>query len=145
MAAGLVWSWGYETLVYNAARSLDGKRETIQARITDYSQYWRYGHRADARISVDGRSISTRIYYYGETELKPGDEIEAECELSLTDTIGEDATYSIISQGYLLYGFAKGNITVPVTATVPFICRKRSPRQWWRRSASCSTVTLARF
>lgn len=107
MAIGLLWSFGYDILYHRPAEKLDGTESVVTAKITDYPLEWKYGYKVEADVIIDDRAIGSIIYCYGEADkLIPGDIVELMAEFSLTDSIGEDESLSIISKGYMLYAFA---------------------------------------
>ncbi len=102
-AIGLTWFSGYNALFRLPAEQYDGKTMRISAEITDYSDVYEYGTRAQANVVIDGKSYKSLLYFYASSlELTPGDTISANAELTLADTLYGEHTLYYAANGYTL-------------------------------------------
>lgn len=91
---GLLYNWGYDTLLLSAAKDYDGAALPVEVQATDYSFETGYGAGVDGKVSVNGKVFRTRLYFQGEQSVKPGDRIRINAKLRYTPTGGlQTATY----------------------------------------------------
>jgi len=115
IAVGFLWSWTFTSLFVKPHWSYHDEISTVTAVVTDYPVTRQpRGFRIDASIEQDGLpSTGIRIYYYTETELKPGDFIEFTARLRRTDITDEGDNFDMLSsRGLFLSAYVSGNIEV---------------------------------
>jgi len=115
IAVGFLWCWAYTFLFLKPYWDQHDDIVTINSVVTDYPVARQpRGYRVDASIRRDGLpSVGVRIYYYNETELKPGDIIETTAHLRRTDiTNGDDRFDALSSRGIFLSAHVSGSIKV---------------------------------
>lgn len=106
MAAGFVWNFGYDTLVFSRAQELDGVQAAVTATVSDFPVEQSYGSYVDIRVQTDGPfSLKARAYIYDDSAdgLRPGDKIRFTALFSTADKVGENEITSYTSKGYLLF------------------------------------------
>ena len=114
-AAGIFWSLTYSAVFIAPSIQLHGETASVTAVVTDYpSARAARGYRADATIRRDsGPDIGVRIYYYTETELKPGDLIEFTARFRRTEGTESDERIDALSaRGAFLAAYVSGEIEV---------------------------------
>ena len=97
LAAGFLWTAGYDLIFYAPARWLAGTEGTFTATVTDYPAPTRYGSSVQADLHT-GRGPDVGIILYASQEeygaLRPGDRITFPAQLRLADTsYGEETDY----------------------------------------------------
>jgi len=115
MAVGFLWSWTYTSVFIKPYWEQHDDIVTITSVVIDYPVLRQsHGYRVDASIQQDGYpSIGVRIYYYNESDLKPGDIIETTAHLRRTDITDDgDRFDALSSRGIFLSAFVSGNIEV---------------------------------
>ena len=115
-AVGLIWTWGYQTLLTGPAESMTGRTVEITAAATDYSAPTAYGIRVPAVISDEGRSVRVMAWLYTKRELKPGDTFMATAELRAPE--GENGNY-YRAEGIHLLAYCKGTPEILPSEGVP--------------------------
>ena len=106
LAAGFIWSFGYDTLFFSHARDLDGVEAEITATVTDFPVARTYGAYVDIKIDADsGPALKARAYVFdGSADaLRPGDRVRMTASLSTADRVGEREITSYTSKGYFLF------------------------------------------
>ena len=115
LAIGLIWSWTYTSVFVKPYWYNHEEIKTLQAVITDYPVAREpRGYRIDASTREDGlSSIGIRIYYYDESDLKPGDVIEMTARLRRTDITEDGDNYDALSsRGLFLSAYVSGKIEI---------------------------------
>lgn len=105
--AGMGWCMGYDALYPAVARDMHEQVQTVDIRISDYSEATAYGIVADGTIRVEGKAIRLRVYLNGDTALKPGDRLRG--EFRFQKTIGEVGVY-LPGKGVFLLAYQKGPV-----------------------------------
>ena len=115
LAVGFIWSWTYTSVFIKPYWNLHDDIVTVRSVVTDYpTSRQPRGYRVDTSMRhEDLPSIGLRLYYYNETELKPGDIIEFTARMRRTD-ISEDGDRfdALISRGLFLSAYISGDIEV---------------------------------
>ena len=114
IAAGLMWSRVFISVFVKPAGQYHEKTTQVVAVVTGYPSARTRGYRVKCKIrSGSGRSISTWLYYYRETDLQPGDMIEVTARFSRTDGMEDSERIDTFnSQGAFLIGYVSGNIKI---------------------------------
>ncbi|MBR6376143.1 MAG: DNA internalization-related competence protein ComEC/Rec2 [Oscillospiraceae bacterium] len=109
LALGLLWCWGYATLVRRPARELSGKYEGISAEILSDPEVLPYGQRAEARVELPEGSFRARLTLYGQSpELEPGDWIRGVFTLHRADRYSDGSRrLDLNAKGIQLVGSVK--------------------------------------
>lgn len=106
LAAGLMWNYGYDTLILASARALDGTEATVNATVEDFPVERDYGAYVDVRVDAGGHvPLKGRAYIYdGSAEgLRPGDRLRFTASFSTADKVGETEITSYTSKGFFLF------------------------------------------
>ena len=74
--AGFLWFWGFDHFYIQPLRQYDNQRVTADVVLTDYPVETAYGMSAPGKVSVDGKSYRTRVYFNERRALDPGDRLE---------------------------------------------------------------------
>ena len=113
-AAGLIWSWTYTAVFVKPSWSLHGETVAVTATVSGYPSAAARGYRVDCVIRQPGASATgARLYYYNETVLSPGDEIEFTARFSGTDGAGGyERVDALSSRGAFLTAYVSGRIDV---------------------------------
>lgn len=122
LAAGFLWTAGYDLIFYAPARWLAGTEGTFTATVTDYPAPTRYGSSVQADLHT-GRGPDVGIILYASQEeygaLRPGDRITFPAQLRLADTsYGEETDY-YRSRGIFLIANAQGGPQVERPDRIP--------------------------
>lgn len=127
LAAGLLFSWGYEMLRLEPLRSLCGENVSVTAEISGYPEKTKFGCRTEARIG-GGRAL---VYLDKEAmELQPGDRISLRAELAdVSGGSGDDDSLYYQSKNISLLAFQNEKYQVEKADRIPFRCW---PAAWAR-------------
>jgi competence protein ComEC len=114
LAIGFSWSFFYTALFVEPSRQLHEQTETVSAIITDFPIERTRGFRVDVRISQNNApSVSARLYYFQEIDLKPGDAVEFTAGFRRADETDEgDRLDFLSSRGIFLSAYVTGNINL---------------------------------
>ena len=115
IAAGFLWSWTFTTVFVEPYLVLHEESKTVIATVTDYPVAREpRGYRVDVSFKLDGHpATGVRLYYYNETELKPGDIINVQARFRRTDITDEgDRFDALSSRGVFLSASVSGTIEV---------------------------------
>ena len=109
LALGLLWCWGYSSLVQRPAREIEGKYEGISAEILSYPEALSYGQRAEARVVLPEGSFRARLTLYGQSPaLEPGDWIRGVFTLHRADRSSDGSQrLDLNAKGIRLVGSVK--------------------------------------
>lgn len=118
-SAGLVWTWGYNAIYLQAARTYDGTTVTGRVTIADYSYETTYAIAADADMELGGKTFRVRVYLNETEALTPGDSVTGDFRIRMT-TQGslEDPTYHQ-AEGIFLLAYSQGDAVITRMDTVP--------------------------
>lgn len=115
ISVGFLWSFAYTSIFIKPHWVLHNETAIVSAVVTDYpvSRNPR-GYHVDVRVTHDTfSSIGTRIYFYNEVELEPGDTIEFSARFRRTDITDDgDKLDALSSRGIFLSAYASSSIKV---------------------------------
>lgn len=115
LAAGLLWTEGYDRLFFQPARDLDDRTVKLDAVVSDWPQKTDYGWSVLIRVKTGPMTKSSMILYVDEQgrDLQPGDNIAAVVHCTMGDHTfaGEEITY-YVAKGIFLRGVAYGRLDV---------------------------------
>jgi len=115
IAIGFLWFWTYSTVFVQPYLALHEETISTSVTITDYPVARRTrGYRVDASMRLVGqRTTNVRLYYYNDTELKPGDIVEVTAQFQRTDITSDgDRFDALISRGIPLSARVSGELSV---------------------------------
>lgn len=101
--------FGYERLILEPITTLDGQTVPVSIRVTDYSWETDYGSAADGVTELNGREYKIRFYLNEVQELSPGDTVQMEAKLRLTDEGGSREPTFHRTSGILLLAYQRGD------------------------------------
>ena len=108
LAAGFLWSAGYEFLHLQPAWELDGQTMPIAATVCECPAQTDYGWRVQTEFQVNDRRIKTLLYVEDEIfDVAPGDTVHLSARLRKTDPSRENGDYYSLSSGYVLTASGK--------------------------------------
>lgn len=94
MVIGMFYSTVYDRVRLQPARETDGKTIRVRITATNYSFDTGYGQAVDGRMQLQNKYYRIRLYYDGETNIRPGDVISVQARMRYTAQGGtETATY----------------------------------------------------
>ena len=111
-AVGALAFFGYEWLVLKPAEGVDGQTVSLSIRVTGYSWETEYGCAADGLSEINGREYKLRFYLNEPAQLEPGDRVELNARLRLTDEGGAQEPTFHRTSGILLLGYPQGEWTI---------------------------------
>lgn len=118
LAAGFLWSAGYDLLCLQPAWALDGQTMPIAATVCNSPTQTKHGWRVQTEIQVNGRRVKTLLYVEDETfNVAPGDTVHLTAKLRKTDPSRENGDYYSLSSGYVLTASGKDARITPCDAT----------------------------
>lgn len=106
LAAGLLWDFGYDALVFSHARALDGATASVTATVADFPAETEYGAYVDVKVRAGGIvPLGGRVYVYDGSmdDLKPGDEVRFTAKISTADKVRDREITSYTSRGTFLF------------------------------------------
>ena len=114
LAIGFGWSWAYTAMFIAPSSILQDDAASVTAVVSGYPYARIRGYRVDVSIRQEGKpSIGSRIYYYDEVSLSPGDIIEFTARFKRTDgTEDEERIDALSARGAFLAGYVSGGISV---------------------------------
>lgn len=117
--AGVMWSFIYQTVYLDAAKTYDGKTISANATIADYSYDTDYGVAADGKIQLEDKEYSIRLYLPTKVTLKPGDVISGDIRLRLTtkDAIRGQTYHQ--GDGIFLLGYVQEGASTSIADEIP--------------------------
>ena len=128
-AVGALAFFGYEWVVLRPIALLDGQNVPVSVRVTGYSWETDYGVAADGVTVLNGREYKIRFYLNDLQELSPGDTVQMEAKLRLTDEGGSREPTFHRTGGILLLAYPRGEATVEEGEA----SRRDLPAIWARR------------
>ena len=112
VAAGMLWTAGYNYFYLNAARNYDGKKIVSSATVSDYSYQTDYGVAVEGKTTLDGKDFHIKLYYPKGAELKPGDMIQGEIRFRLTTNDSRQGATHHQGDGIFLLAYFDEKATV---------------------------------
>lgn len=123
MAAGFLWTFGYQQLFVEPARVLDKQTIRMTAQVVQWPEESEQGYSVLVRAQLpDGGAADTLLYTDEQgAELQPGDQIESvvRCRFADRTFSGEEITY-YTAKGVFLRGVAYGTLSVERPEHLPF-------------------------
>ena len=119
LAAGFIWSFSYTAVFVAPSWELQDETAAVTAVVTDFPSARVRGFRVDCDIQQDrGRSIGARVYYYNDTDLKPGDVISFTARFRRTDVSDDGERFdALTSRGAFISAYVSGSIDITGTKT----------------------------
>ena len=111
-AVGCAMFFAYDAWKLAPARAMDGERVPVTIRVTGYSWDTEYGSAADGVTELAGRAYKVRFYLNERQILEPGDTVELEAQLRLTDEGGSREPTFHRTSGILLLAYPRGDASV---------------------------------
>lgn len=110
LAAGLLWTGVYGSLILAPAAALSGSEGTVEAQVTGWPEDSGFGSRVLARLHpVEGGSIPALLYLEeGAPDLRPGDTVRVTAELRTAGVMAGDPTDYYYARGIRLIAYARG-------------------------------------
>lgn len=115
---GLSWFCAWQWLYFAPAAQVDGTKVSLSAQITDYGVLTEHGVRADAKISLEGRTYRSVLYLKENRDLKPGDLVSGSFRLRMTHEGLEGNTYHR-GRGIFLLAYAQGQSEFELAEKIP--------------------------
>lgn len=106
LAAGLLWDFGYDALIFSHARELDGATASVTATVADFPVETEYGAYVDVKVRAGGIvPLGGRVYVYDGSmdDLRPGDEVRFTAKISTADKIRDREITGYTSRGTFLF------------------------------------------
>lgn len=129
-AVGCLAFLGYAWFVLGPIASLDGQTVPVSIRVMDYSWETDYGCASDGITEIAGREYRIRFYLNEAQELAPGDRVDMEVKLRLTDEGGSQEPTFHRSSGILLLGYPRSGPLVTEGASKTLA---QVPARWRQR------------
>ena len=110
LAAGFLWSAGYEVLFLAPAHDLAGQETAVTAVADAWPRETAYGFSVTVRVRQEGRPEVKAILYLDEdaSHIRPGDELTFTAEFRLADTLGGEESDYYFSRGIYLAAYGDG-------------------------------------
>lgn len=125
LAAGFLWTLGYQSIFVFPARALDGQTVYLTARVIQWPEAQKRDYSVLVRADVPGGSSVDTLLYIDEqgADLRPGDQISSvvHCRFADRTFAGEEITY-YTAKGVFLRGTAYGQLHVERPERVPLSC-----------------------
>lgn len=106
IAAGLAFFWGYNEVLLQNARAVDGKTERVSIEVTDYSYATQHGCGFDGRVTLEGKTYNVRVYLNKYERLEPGHRVRGNFRFQVTF---DDAQLTKAGNGIFLIAKQDGN------------------------------------
>ena len=116
VSVGMLWFWVFTSVSMAPVKAVDGERLEISAEAMDYSYQTSYGVAVDAKVELDGRKYSAKLYLYEDISLAPGDRIQGVFQLCYTGPQGERDSSYYSGYGTFLLCYAKGETNIEPAA-----------------------------
>ena len=112
LSAGMLWFLLFTQVSMAPVKAVDGETTEICAEAVDYGYSTTYGTAVDAKVKLNGRSFSAKLYLHEMVDIVPGDLVRGAFRLCYTGPLGlEDSSY-YSGYGIFLIGYAKGTSSV---------------------------------
>ena len=114
LAAGFIWSWAFTAIYAIPAGRLHMQTTSVTATVTGYPSATARGYRVDGSIHQEkAPSAGARLYYFNETNLKPGDIIAFTARFNRTDGMEDSERIDALSsRGVFIAGYVSGDISI---------------------------------
>lgn len=116
---GACWFAGYDSLVLEPARALDGKSVVATITLSDYSGESSYGISVNGDFQHQGRTYRVLIYLNDPAEFQPGDRISGYFRFRYTSVGGEREENYRQGEGIFLFASQIGRYTWEKCDQVP--------------------------
>lgn len=122
LAAGFLWTLGYQVLFVAPARALDEQTVCLTAQVVQWPEEGEQGYSVLVRADTPGGMVVDTLLYVDEqgAGLRPGDRIGSvvRCRFADKTFAGEEITY-YTAKGVFLRGTAYGTLTIERLEHVP--------------------------
>ena len=120
LCVGLFWYAGYTQIFVAPAMRADGQTLRLSAVAADYPESTRYGASVAAEVQLEGRRYDAVIYLRGQApEIRPGDTLQLDALLQLTDGERSEAGMYLRSRGVLLLAKARSAVSITPGGGIP--------------------------
>lgn len=137
-SAGMIYYWGFDSIVLSGAKQYDGKSEWVKIQATDYAFETEYGTGVDGKVTLGRQNYKVRLYLDSYESIQPGDVISGRVRFRFTSEGGlENATYHK-GEGIFLLAYGDGKLNLERTDAVP----ERYFAAWLRRQITDRLDTL---
>ena len=92
LSVGMLWFLLFTSVSMAPIKAVDGETIDIAAEAMDYSYPTTYGTAVNAKVDLNGRKVSAKLYLNEEVSLAPGDRIGGTFRLCCTGPQGERGT-----------------------------------------------------
>ena len=92
LAAGMLYTWGYDALVLKNLRQYDGREVYITVEAADFAFETDYGAAVDGVVDIEGRKTKVRLFYEGPADAQPGDILKGTALIRYTPKDGLQVT-----------------------------------------------------
>lgn len=94
LVIGLFYNAAYDQIRLKPAREADGQTFRVHITARDYSFDTGYGQAVDGKMRLYNKNYSVRLFYEGDTDIRPGDVLSVRAQMRYTPRGGlENATY----------------------------------------------------
>lgn len=122
MAAGFLWSFGYQQIFIEPARALNEQTVRLSAQVVQWPEESEQGYSVLVRAELPGGGTADTLLYTDEqgAQLRPGDRIQSvvRCRFADRTFSGEEITY-YTAKGVFLRGVAYGTLYVERPERLP--------------------------
>ena len=120
LGVGLLWYAGYTALLLRPAMLADGQTMQISAIAADFPAPTRFGSSVAAEIRLDGKRCDAVLYLREQTpEIRPGDSLQLEAELALTNGDYSAESVYLRSRGVVLVAKARSDVQITPAGALP--------------------------
>lgn len=110
IGVGLLFFWGYNGLILNSAREMDGKTQWVSIEVCDYSEPTNRGCSFEGKVELDGKSFRVWVHLDQYHRLEPGNRVRGAFRFQTT-TYEQKTNFVQASKGYFLTAYQDGNCT----------------------------------
>lgn len=120
LSVGLLWYALYAALLLRPAIQADGQTRQLAVTAAGFAEPTRYGSSVEVELPLDGRRYDAVLYLRESApEIRPGDLLQLEVELALTNgDSGEDSVY-LRSRGTVLVAKARSAVQISPAGATP--------------------------
>ena len=120
LGVGLLWYAGYSALFLQPAIRADGQTMHVCAIAADDPAPTRYGTSVPAEITLEGRRYDALIFLREEApEIRPGDTLQLDAELALTNAEWNTDSIYLRSRGVMLVAKARSAAAITPGGVIP--------------------------
>lgn len=112
LSVGMLWFLLFTSVSMAPIKAVDGETIDIAAEAMDYSYPTTYGTAVNAKVDLNGRKVSAKLYLNEEVSLAPGDRIGGTFRLCYTGPQGERDSSYYSGYGTFLLCYAKGEADI---------------------------------